>query len=61
MKESLLMSIESMRALAFHVPWILLVACTGSGSNDNGTGGSGAGGAVTDAVAACGAAGWHGR
>ena len=38
-----------MRALAFHVPWFLLVACTSSGSNDNGTGGSGAGGAITDA------------
>jgi len=38
-----------MRALAFHVPWMLLLACTGSGSNDNGTGGTGAGGAITDA------------
>ena len=38
-----------MRALAFHVSWMLLVACTGSGSNDNGRGGSGAGGAIIDA------------
>jgi hypothetical protein len=57
-EESLLTRIESMRALAFHVPWMLLVACTGSGSNDNGTGGSGAGGANTDASSgASGAAG----
>ncbi|HMJ54017.1 MAG TPA: hypothetical protein VK540_18175 [Polyangiaceae bacterium] len=38
-----------MRAFAFHVPWMLLLACTGSGSNDNQTGGSGAGGAIADA------------
>ena len=46
-----------MRALAFQVPWLLLVACTGSGSNDNGTGGSGAGGAIIDAGGASGTGG----
>jgi hypothetical protein len=40
MKESLLVRIEPMRASAFHVPRMLLVACTSSGGNDNGTGGS---------------------
>ena len=38
-----------MRALALHVPWMLLVACTGSGSSDNVGGSSGAGGTVVDA------------
>jgi hypothetical protein len=42
---------DSMRALAFHLPWMLLIACTGSGSgsNDNVGGRSGAGGAIIDA------------
>jgi hypothetical protein len=43
------MTIEPMRALAVHVPWMLFVACTGSGNNDNGTGGGAAGGTITDA------------
>jgi hypothetical protein len=38
-----------MRASPFHVPWMLVVACTSNGSNDSVGGRSGAGAAVIDA------------
>jgi hypothetical protein len=48
MKKRQLVRMEPMRASAFHVSWMLFVACTGSSSNDNAGGRSGAGGAIVD-------------
>jgi hypothetical protein len=61
MKKRLLVRTEPMRAFVFQFPWMLLVACTGSGSNDNLGGQSGAGAAANDASGGASGAGGSGE